>query len=114
MAASEISFDDVSYEEDILRNPFSLKHWWWYLEFKSKAPKKVSRGDRTAHSRHSRMLYGPLAFNFEAGLRGISYYDRYRRYSIICHCKVTVTARAKGFRGTKPKLRRTSDLSCTR
>ena len=40
-AAPELDFDDVTYEEDVLRNPYSLKHWWWYLEFKSKAPKKV-------------------------------------------------------------------------
>jgi len=40
-SSSTLDFDDVSYEEDVLRNPFSLKHWWWYLEFKTKAPQKT-------------------------------------------------------------------------
>ncbi len=36
-----VGSDDISYEENVLRNPFSLKHWWWYLEFKTKAPARV-------------------------------------------------------------------------
>jgi len=31
--------DDLPYEEDILRNPFSVKHWLRYIEHKKSAPK---------------------------------------------------------------------------
>eukprot|EP00466_Bigelowiella_natans_P008015 jgi/Bigna1/38562/e_gw1.26.7.1 len=36
-----LASEDISYEEDVLRNPHSLKHWWWYLEFKARAPTKI-------------------------------------------------------------------------
>ncbi|KAF2879813.1 hypothetical protein ILUMI_26340 [Ignelater luminosus] len=31
--------DDLPYEEEILRNPYSVKHWLRYIDFKKKAPK---------------------------------------------------------------------------
>ena len=34
--------DDLPFEEDVLRNPYSLKAWWRYLEAKSAAPAKVT------------------------------------------------------------------------
>ncbi|XP_046404524.1 pre-mRNA-splicing factor syf1 homolog [Ischnura elegans] len=39
----EIVFDedDLAYEEEILRNPFSVKHWLRYIEHKKDAPKQV-------------------------------------------------------------------------
>lgn len=33
--------EDLSYEEDILRNPYSFKTWWFYLEFKHDAAPEV-------------------------------------------------------------------------
>ncbi|XP_023241197.1 pre-mRNA-splicing factor SYF1-like [Centruroides sculpturatus] len=40
---SELIFneDDLPYEEEILRNPYSVKHWMRYIEFKKDAPKQV-------------------------------------------------------------------------
>lgn len=32
---------DLSYEEDILRDPYSLKNWWYYLEFKQHASPEI-------------------------------------------------------------------------
>lgn len=32
---------DIAYEEDILRNPHSLKNWWYYLDFKADAAQEV-------------------------------------------------------------------------
>lgn len=32
---------DVSFEEDIKHDPYSLKNWWYYLEFKASAPVAV-------------------------------------------------------------------------
>jgi hypothetical protein len=32
---------DIAYEEDILRDPHSLKNWWYYLDFKADAPQEV-------------------------------------------------------------------------
>ncbi|KAL1497113.1 hypothetical protein ABEB36_008125 [Hypothenemus hampei] len=39
--ALEIIFceDDLPYEEEILRNPYSVKHWLRYIDYKKKAPK---------------------------------------------------------------------------
>jgi len=34
---------DLTFEEDVLRNPNSFKAWWYYLEFKVDAPPKVLR-----------------------------------------------------------------------
>ena len=31
---------DLLYEEDILRNAYSLKYWWRYMEAKKRAPAK--------------------------------------------------------------------------
>lgn len=33
--------DDLPYEEEILRNPYSVKHWMRYIEYKKDAPKQV-------------------------------------------------------------------------
>jgi pre-mRNA-splicing factor SYF1 len=33
--------DDLAYEEEILRNPYSVKCWSRYLEHKKSAPKSV-------------------------------------------------------------------------
>ena len=33
--------EDVAYEEDILRNPYSVKCWLRYIEFKKDASKDV-------------------------------------------------------------------------
>ena len=33
--------DDVAYEEDILRNPYAVKCWLRYIEYKKDAPKQV-------------------------------------------------------------------------
>ncbi|XP_055952310.1 pre-mRNA-splicing factor syf1 homolog [Argiope bruennichi] len=33
--------EDIPYEEEILRNPYSVKHWLRYIEFKKEAPKHV-------------------------------------------------------------------------
>lgn len=30
--------DDLLYEEELLRNPYSLRMWWRYLEVRQKAP----------------------------------------------------------------------------
>ena len=30
--------DDLLYEEELLRNPYSLRMWWRYLEARQKAP----------------------------------------------------------------------------
>lgn len=35
------SDDDLPYEEEILRNPFSVKHWLRYIEHKKNAPKQA-------------------------------------------------------------------------
>lgn len=32
---------DIPFEEDILRNPYSVKAWWRYLEHKRTAPRAV-------------------------------------------------------------------------
>ncbi|KAK9871432.1 hypothetical protein WA026_012807 [Henosepilachna vigintioctopunctata] len=41
MDVDEIIFgeDDLPYEEEILRNPYSVKHWLRYIEHKKKSPK---------------------------------------------------------------------------
>ena len=31
----------MSYEEDILRNPYSFKTWWYYLDLKAEAAPEV-------------------------------------------------------------------------
>ncbi|CAH1970535.1 unnamed protein product [Acanthoscelides obtectus] len=36
----EFSEDDLPYEEEILRNPYSVKHWLRYIEHKKNAPKR--------------------------------------------------------------------------
>ncbi|XP_026463495.1 pre-mRNA-splicing factor SYF1-like [Ctenocephalides felis] len=43
MGDINISFqeDDIAYEEEILRNAFSVKHWLRYIEHKKKAPKHI-------------------------------------------------------------------------
>lgn len=33
--------EDLQYEEEILRNPFSVKCWIRYIEFKQNAPRHV-------------------------------------------------------------------------
>ena len=33
--------DDLPYEEEILRNPYSVKSWLRYIEHKKKAPKNI-------------------------------------------------------------------------
>lgn len=33
--------EDLPYEEEILRNPFSVKHWLRYIEHKKNAPKAI-------------------------------------------------------------------------
>jgi len=35
------SEEDLAYEEEILRNPYSVKHWLRYCEFKKDAPPAV-------------------------------------------------------------------------
>lgn len=35
------SDDDLPYEEEILRNPFSVKHWLRYIEHKKNAPRNA-------------------------------------------------------------------------
>ena len=37
-----IQAKDIAYEEDILRDPHSLKNWWYYLDFKADAAQEVS------------------------------------------------------------------------
>lgn len=37
----EITAEDISYEEDVLKNPFQLKSWWYYLEYKADAPEQI-------------------------------------------------------------------------
>ena len=34
------SEEDLLYEEELLRNPYSLKFWWRYLEARKDAPPK--------------------------------------------------------------------------
>lgn len=36
-----INAKDIAYEEDILRDPHSLKNWWYYLDFKADAAQEV-------------------------------------------------------------------------
>lgn len=38
MAVLIADLKDVSFEEDIKHDPYSLKNWWYYLEFKVSAP----------------------------------------------------------------------------
>jgi hypothetical protein len=33
---------DLSYEESLLRDPYSLSHWWTYLDFKADAAAEAS------------------------------------------------------------------------
>lgn len=33
--------DDLPYEEEIIRNPFSVKHWMRYIDYKKDQPKDV-------------------------------------------------------------------------
>ncbi|KAH3756263.1 pre-mRNA-splicing factor SYF1 [Pelomyxa schiedti] len=33
--------EDLPYEEDVLRNPYSLKSWWRFIEFKQHCPPRV-------------------------------------------------------------------------
>lgn len=33
--------DDFIYEEDIARNPYSIRHWWTYVQAKRESPAKV-------------------------------------------------------------------------
>jgi hypothetical protein len=40
-AQDNTSAKDLAYEEDVLRNPYSLKNWLFYLEFKAGAPPKA-------------------------------------------------------------------------
>ena len=41
MVSIELEDDsDLLYEEDILRNGYSLKYWWRYMEAKQRAPAK--------------------------------------------------------------------------
>lgn len=35
------SEEDLAYEEEILRNPYSVKHWLRYCEFKKDAPPAI-------------------------------------------------------------------------
>jgi len=37
----ELNPEDLDHEEHVLKNQYSLKAWWRYLEFKQKAPPKV-------------------------------------------------------------------------
>ncbi|KAK2704962.1 pre-mRNA-splicing factor syf1 homolog isoform X2 [Artemia franciscana] len=39
--ADFFSEEDLPYEEEILRNPFSVKHWLRYIDHKKDAPKKI-------------------------------------------------------------------------
>ncbi len=32
---------DLAFEEDLLRDPYTLKNWWYYLDFKAEAAPKV-------------------------------------------------------------------------
>jgi hypothetical protein len=45
LTSSKFSFfqneEDLPYEEEILRNPFSVKHWLRYIEHKKDAPKNA-------------------------------------------------------------------------
>jgi pre-mRNA-splicing factor SYF1 len=36
-SSTALSTQDLSYEDDVLRDPFSWKNWWFYLDFKSSA-----------------------------------------------------------------------------
>jgi len=36
-----LSLEDLPHEEDVLRNPYSLKSWWRYLEFKEDASPNI-------------------------------------------------------------------------
>lgn len=38
VSSRQMDARDVSYEEDLLRNPYSLKHWLYFLEYKVGAP----------------------------------------------------------------------------
>mmetsp|Transcript_16854 Transcript_16854/g.32896 ORF Transcript_16854/g.32896 Transcript_16854/m.32896 type:complete len:838 (+) Transcript_16854:31-2544(+) len=38
---ASVDYKDISYEEDILRDPNNIKNWWYYLEFKTDAPAEV-------------------------------------------------------------------------
>lgn len=33
--------DDFAYEEDVARNPYSIRHWWVYIQAKRESPAKV-------------------------------------------------------------------------
>ena len=37
--------EDYTYEEDVARNPYSIRHWWTYVQAKRESPAKV-----TAHT----------------------------------------------------------------
>jgi hypothetical protein len=37
----EAKAEDVPHEEEVLRNPFSLRSWWRYLTFKKDSPPSV-------------------------------------------------------------------------
>ncbi|GIY21590.1 pre-mRNA-splicing factor SYF1 [Caerostris extrusa] len=50
--------EDIPYEEEILRNPYSVKHWLRYIEFKKEAPKHViNRLYERALREHTGKLY---------------------------------------------------------
>jgi len=38
MGMEEMDAGDLLYEEDILRNAYSLKYWWRYMEAKKRSP----------------------------------------------------------------------------
>lgn len=54
--------EDLPYEEEILRNPFSIKHWLRYIEFKKDAPKN---GVNIIYERALKELPGRLVNIFD-------------------------------------------------
>jgi hypothetical protein len=44
MAELDISdLKSLSYEEDLLRNPYSFKGWWYYLDFSESSLRPLNR-----------------------------------------------------------------------
>ena len=43
--------DDYTYEEDVARNPYSIRHWWTYIQAQRESPAKVRDGCAYARGR---------------------------------------------------------------
>ncbi|KAF7493717.1 Pre-mRNA-splicing factor SYF1 [Sarcoptes scabiei] len=54
----EISETDLPYEEDILRNPFSLKHWFRYIDHKKNEPNPSNTAINMLYERALKQMPG--------------------------------------------------------